>query len=304
MSNHTTTGLVEGTNLYYTDARARAAVAAGTGISYNSTTGVITNTITQYTDALAVAANASAIATAKSEAIASAATDASSKVATEVTNRNTAISSAISSEVTARNAAITAGVVTSAGKWTTARTSTVALTGDVTGSGSASVDGSGNWTVSVAATNGDKGSSQNIFKNFTDGTTTAAADSNNDTFKFRGSNGVTVAVASDDATHGDSLLVSLSSVPNSSLANSSITINGTAVALGGTRTLSTTDIGEGTDLYFTNARARAAVSAGSGISYNSTTGAISADTTVMSTKAYVDTSISNLVNGASAAFDT
>jgi len=38
-----------------------------------------------------------------------------------------------------------------ADKWTTARTNTVTLTGDVTGSGSASVDGSGNWTVSVPA---------------------------------------------------------------------------------------------------------------------------------------------------------
>ena len=36
-----------------------------------------------------------------------------------------------------------------ADKWTTARTNTVTLTGDVTGTGSASVDGSGNWTVSV-----------------------------------------------------------------------------------------------------------------------------------------------------------
>ena len=39
----TTTNIAEGTNLYYTDARARASVSAGTGISYNSTTGVITN---------------------------------------------------------------------------------------------------------------------------------------------------------------------------------------------------------------------------------------------------------------------
>jgi hypothetical protein len=39
----TTTNVNEGTNLYYTDARARASVSAGTGISYNSTTGVITN---------------------------------------------------------------------------------------------------------------------------------------------------------------------------------------------------------------------------------------------------------------------
>jgi hypothetical protein len=39
----TTTNIAEGTNLYYTDARARASVSGGTGISYNSTTGVITN---------------------------------------------------------------------------------------------------------------------------------------------------------------------------------------------------------------------------------------------------------------------
>jgi hypothetical protein len=39
----TTTNVAEGTNLYYTDARARAALSAGTGISYNNTTGVITN---------------------------------------------------------------------------------------------------------------------------------------------------------------------------------------------------------------------------------------------------------------------
>ena len=64
------------------------------------------------------------------------------------------------------------------------------------------VSGSG-INVDVSATtdairiiNSDKGSSQNIFKNFTDGTTTAAADSNNDTFKFRGS-GVSVAVQND-----------------------------------------------------------------------------------------------------------
>lgn len=43
LSNHTTSNLTEGTNLYYTDARARGAVSftAGSG-AYNSTTGVIT----------------------------------------------------------------------------------------------------------------------------------------------------------------------------------------------------------------------------------------------------------------------
>ena len=39
----TTTNIAEGTNQYFTTARARTSVSAGTGISYNSTTGVITN---------------------------------------------------------------------------------------------------------------------------------------------------------------------------------------------------------------------------------------------------------------------
>jgi hypothetical protein len=39
----TTSNISEGTNLYYTDSRARGVLSAGTGISYNSTTGVITN---------------------------------------------------------------------------------------------------------------------------------------------------------------------------------------------------------------------------------------------------------------------
>lgn len=43
LSPFSTTNLAEGTNLYYTDARARAALSAGTAISYNNTTGVITN---------------------------------------------------------------------------------------------------------------------------------------------------------------------------------------------------------------------------------------------------------------------
>ena len=37
----TTTNINEGTNLYYTDARARAAISAGTGLSYNSTSGAM-----------------------------------------------------------------------------------------------------------------------------------------------------------------------------------------------------------------------------------------------------------------------
>jgi len=47
----TTSNVTEGTNLYYTAARAKAAITAGTGITVTS--GVVATTITQYTNALA-----------------------------------------------------------------------------------------------------------------------------------------------------------------------------------------------------------------------------------------------------------
>ena len=48
----TTTNIAEGTNLYYTDVRARASNSAGTGISYDNITGVITNSAPDQTVAL------------------------------------------------------------------------------------------------------------------------------------------------------------------------------------------------------------------------------------------------------------
>lgn len=48
----TTSNISEGSNLYYTDARARSALSAGTGISYNSSTGAITNSAPDQTVAL------------------------------------------------------------------------------------------------------------------------------------------------------------------------------------------------------------------------------------------------------------
>lgn len=51
LNNLDTDNLSEGSsNLYFTTARARAGISAGTGLSYNNSTGVMTNTITQYAD--------------------------------------------------------------------------------------------------------------------------------------------------------------------------------------------------------------------------------------------------------------
>jgi hypothetical protein len=75
----------------------------------------------------------------------------------------------------------------------------------------------------------------------------------------------------------------LSNIANASLTNSSITINGTAVSLGGTRTLVTDDISEDgspANLWFTTGRARQSIShidnGGDGsLSYDNSTGVIS-----------------------------
>jgi len=74
----------------------------------------------------------------------------------------------------------------------------------------------------------------------------------------------------------------ITNIANSSLKNSSITINGTSVSLGGTRTLVTDDVAEAvtpTNKYFTDARARGAISVtdvgGDGsLEYNNTTGTL------------------------------
>jgi hypothetical protein len=97
----------------------------------------------------------------------------------------------------------------------------------------------------------------------------------------------------------------LVSIPNSSLSNNSITINGTSVALGGTRTLDTDSVSEGTNKYFSNTLARGAISftAGSG-AYNSTTGVVSIPTNTnqltnganFATEAFVTSAVSNKDN--------
>ena len=85
----------------------------------------------------------------------------------------------------------------------------------------------------------------------------------------------------------------LSAIPNSNLANSSVTINSNALALGGTLTLDTDDIGEGSNQYFTTARVDTHLSGGTGIDYSS--GAISIDSTVV-TETSTDTLTNKTIN--------
>jgi hypothetical protein len=70
--------------------------------------------------------------------------------------------------------------------------------------------------------------------------------------------------------------------------------------------LTTSDIEEGSNLYFTDERAQDAVgnNVGNGLSYNDSTGAISVDTSVIANKSYVDTKVADLVDSAPALLDT
>ena len=86
----------------------------------------------------------------------------------------------------------------------------------------------------------------------------------------------------DDGSGNATSIIAIAgeNIPNTGLANSSVTINGNSLALGGSLTLDTDDIGEGSsNLYHTNARSRGSISVtdagGDGsLAYNSGTGVI------------------------------
>jgi hypothetical protein len=144
------------------------------------------------------------------------------------------------------------------------------------------------------------------------------------------------ALAGEDSTVD---LDALPTIPNTKLEHSSVSLAGHTLSLGGTLTLDTADIGEHASyLYYTDARARAAISVSGDLSYNSTTGVISytIPTTIASlsnhdtadlaegtnlyytdarvgsyltsnsyaTQSYVGTQIANLVDSAPGTLDT
>jgi hypothetical protein len=82
----------------------------------------------------------------------------------------------------------------------------------------------------------------------------------------------------------------LAAIPNASLTNSSITINGQSVSLGGTVTLTTTNIAEGTNLYWTEARGNSNFT--TNLAASSTTN-LAEGTNLYYTQARFDTAFSN-----------
>jgi hypothetical protein len=234
----TTTNVAEGTNLYYTDARARASVSAGTGISYNSTTGVITN--------------------------------ASPSLGGDVVGPASATDNAIARFDTTtgkllQNSVVTVGDTGAVSGVTTLAASTSVTTPIVqaTNSGGLALKNSGGTTqMSVGAGGGDN-MSINVSTNI-NGTNAQIDISPTGTGHVHinptglGSieikptsvgtmDNITIGATTPKAITGTTVTAttfsgsgaSLTSIPNSALVNSAITINGTSTSLGGSVSVGT-----------------------------------------------------------------
>ena len=121
------------------------------------------------------------------------------------------------------------------------------------------------------------------------GTLITNADTGSVSATMLAANSVTNAKLADDAVDTaeikDSAVTNsklAGSIANNKLSNSAITINGTSVSLGGSRTLGSDDISEGsTNKYFTDERAQDAVGniLGTGLVYNDASNTITVDST-------------------------
>lgn len=133
---------------------------------------------------------------------------------------------------------------------TTIAANSVALGTDTTGDYVTSVSASDGIAATgtgegatVALTNTDKGSSQNIFKNVSDGTTSVVADSNNDTLTIAAGTGVSVTAnpTTDTLTIGNTGILSVSGTTNqveASTTSGAVTLSlPSAVTFPGTVTL-------------------------------------------------------------------
>jgi hypothetical protein len=286
IANHDTSDLAEDPSatvtsgtMYFTEGRARNVVSANTnsGVTYNSTTGVI---------ALSAIPNASltnSSLTVNGTTISLGGTGSFSTAS---------VSEDPSATTTSGTMYFTEGRARSAISLTTSDT-TVLDYDAVTGAFTFNLSGLDTSEVAEdpAATTG---SGTMYFTNTRARNAVSASDLGGDgsfsydpttgTFEYTGPSAaearahISATTASGVTYNSTSGVIALAAIPNSSLTNDSVTVNGQSVALGGSTTLDTDDIGEGaTNEYFTQARARNAVSLTTSdpsvLSYNASTGA-------------------------------
>lgn len=271
-STPTTDGVNEGSsNLYFTSARARNSISLTTSnsdiISYDSTTGQFTFALSQMTtDEVAEGTNHLYF------------TNARARSAVSVSSNWSNISYNSSTGVVSVSAPSTSDVTEGSNLYyTNARARASLSVTNASGDGSVSYDnttgtftytGPSNSEVRAHFSAIDNGGDGSFSYDNTTGAFTYTGPSDSEVrahFTADGASGVTY-----DNTTGN---FALSSIPNGSLANSSITILGAPVSLGGSITFDTGDVSEGSNLYFTTSRAR------NSISVNDTSGALSYDST-------------------------
>ena len=242
IANHDSDNLSEGSlNLYFTDARARAALSSGTGIDYNSSTGVIAVDNTIATKTYADNAAESAVNALDTDDIEEGASNL------YFTNQR-----ALDATAAAYDAA---GAASSAASTAEANAATY-TDNKVAGIGGSYIDWNGQQLdVDVNGLGQALGQTFDAYGAASSAASTAEANA---------------------ATYTDNAI----------------------------NALDTDDIEEGvSNVYYTDSRARGAISAGTGISYDSGTGVVSIDNTI-ATQSYVDTAVNNLIDGAPGLLDT
>jgi hypothetical protein len=275
-----TDAIDEGTsNLYYTNARVRAAVSGSGDISYDSATGNFSYS-TPSTDGVNEGSSNLYF------------TNARARSAVSLTSSNTSVLSYDSStgEFTFDLAAQTTDDVAEGQNnlyYTDSRARGAIST---SGWGNLSYNSStGVVSISAPSTDDVSEGTNLYFNDQRARNAVSATDAGGDgSFSYDNTTGVFTYTGPDatetrahfsadnasGATYDSSTgTFGLSSVPNSSLSNSSITINGATIALGGSDTLDTDDISEGTtNLYYTDARSRSAISVAGGSGGGSASG--------------------------------
>jgi len=262
------------TNQYFTTARARSSVSAGTGITYNSTTGVIA------TSAIPNASLANSSVTVGTTAISLGSSSTTLAGLTSVTS--TGFTGALTGNASTATALQTARTINGVSFDGSANVTVhTAGTGISISGATVSIDTGTtvDKTTAQTLTNKSLSDSSTYFVDETDGTKklqfqlSSITTATTRTLTAPDVSG-TIITTGDTGTVTNTMLAG--SIANAKLSNSSVTVNGTSISLGSSGSFGTDSVSEGaTNLYFTNARARAAVSASGSLSYNSTTGVFS-----------------------------
>ena len=288
LATKSTTNLAEGSNLYHTTARARASISGTGSITYNNTTGVISytggaNPVTTdelpegttnkyYTDTRVNSAFDTRLATKSTSDL-----NEGTNLYYTSARANTDFDTRLATKATTNLAEGTNLYYTSA------RANSDFDTRLATKSTTNLAEGTNLYHTTARARAAVSGSTGITY---TEGTGAIAVDSTIATKTYADGAAASAAAALVDASPAtldtlNELAAALGDDPNfattvsTALGNKLNTADFGTTFAGQLAGKSTTDLGEGTNLYYTDTRARAAISATGSLSYNSTTGVVS-----------------------------